>query len=110
MFLNTFTNSTETIKVDTTLTTENNSRPTKEQHDGEKYRIPGIGGERIKVNIFPKKFTFIEPCRNQPYDELLIQTLMDKIFQECARPCLPEVQRQLYKDINQAILHSMLAI
>ena len=99
----TFTNSIETIKVVTTLTTENNSRPTKKLHDGEKYRITGVGGQRIKVNIFPQKFTFIEPCRNQPYDELLIHGTLEKLFQECTRPCFPQVQRHRYKDINQAI-------
>ena len=70
---------------------QNNSWCGEGYHDGEEKDIfVPMTGEKIDVILKPEKYIFqkdVEECRDMPYNEILFNSMFEKIFDKCNKPC-----------------------
>ena len=87
----TFQNSSGQPKLSMIFLAENNSvQMNWKYYDGDKTSCESTLGEGQVLTIYPEKIEFLkhlEPCRQEPYNELLLNRTLSLVQRRCTEPC-----------------------
>ena len=87
----TFQNSSGQPKLSMIFLAENNSvQMNWKYYDSDKTSCESTLGEGQVLTIYPEKIEFLkhlEPCRQEPYNELLLNRTLSLVQRRCTEPC-----------------------
>ena len=101
----TFKNCSEPVKISMLFLAENNSVQINWKfYDGDTKPSALTLGEGQGIDIFPEKSVFLrnsDPCRNRPYNEILLEKTVELVQRDCTRPCTPAYYGKKLNSLTQ---------